>query len=102
MRLSASLDLDNRQLISALGALLSYLRTNIFSLDDGLVTVADLQPLIVNEYLRMDSGTFQALQIFCEGNQTFIFSIFHLILNRQGLLYYCRSTSTSIQRERTK
>jgi hypothetical protein len=68
LRLSVCLDLDNRPLVSATGALLHHLRSDIFTLDGGLVRVSDMQPLVVDEYLRIDSATFKSLQIFCEGN----------------------------------
>lgn len=67
LRLSVCLELENRPLVSAMGALLHHLRSEIFTLDAGLVRVADIQPLVVDEYLRIDSTTFKSLQIFCEG-----------------------------------
>ena len=67
-RLSVCLELDNRPIVSAMGALLHFLRSDIFTLDSGHVTVADMQPLVVDEYLRIDSATFKSLQIFCEGS----------------------------------
>ena len=82
LRLCACLDLDNRPLVSAMGALLHHLRSDIFVLDEGHVRVADMQPLIVNEYLRIDSATFKSLQIFCEGK---IIIIWIMLL----LQFYC-------------
>jgi hypothetical protein len=67
IRISACVDLDNRPIVSAMGALLHHLRTDIFTLDSGFVQVADVRPLVVDEYLRIDSATFKSLQIFCEG-----------------------------------
>mmetsp|Transcript_20937 Transcript_20937/g.35311 ORF Transcript_20937/g.35311 Transcript_20937/m.35311 type:complete len:101 (+) Transcript_20937:1217-1519(+) len=69
IRLSACLDLDNRPLVSATGALLQYLRTEVFTLDSGFVQVANIHPLVVDDYLRIDGETFKALQIFCEGSK---------------------------------
>jgi hypothetical protein len=69
MRLSSSLDLENRPLVSAMGALLHHLRTDVFTLDSGHVRVADMKALVVDQYLRMDTATFKSLQIFCEGKK---------------------------------
>ena len=68
LRLASSLDMENRQLVSAVGALIQHLRAEIFALDGGHIRVADVQTLRVDEYVRIDSGTFQSLQIFCEGD----------------------------------
>ena len=67
LRLSVCLDMENRPLVSATGALLHHLRTDVYTLDGGHVQVADVQSLEVDEYLHIDSATFQSLQIFCEG-----------------------------------
>lgn len=49
-----------------MGALLYYLQTNIFNMDDGIIMVSDVRQLELISYLRIDSSSFRALQIFAE------------------------------------
>jgi DNA mismatch repair protein MSH5 len=49
-----------------MGALLNYLQTNIFNMDDGMIMVSDVRQLELISYLRIDSSSFRALQIFSE------------------------------------
>lgn len=49
-----------------MGALLNYLQLNVFNMDDGMILVSDVRQLELISYLRIDSSSFRALQIFAE------------------------------------
>lgn len=62
----SAIDLESTQLKQSMGALLNYLQTNIFNMDDGVIVVSDVRQLELISYLRIDSSTFRGLQIFAE------------------------------------
>jgi hypothetical protein len=64
--ISSVIDIDNNQLKSSLGALLTFMSTNLFQLDNGKIHVADLQLLKLSDYLKLDDMTYNALQIFTQ------------------------------------
>jgi DNA mismatch repair protein MSH5 len=66
LQLVSAIDLESTQLKQSMGALLNYLQTNIFNMDDGMIMVSDVRQLDLISYLRIDSSSFRALQIFAE------------------------------------
>jgi DNA mismatch repair protein MSH5 len=66
LQLVSAIDLESTQLKQSMGALLNYLQTNIFNMDDGMIMVSDVRQLDLISYLRIDSSSFRALQIFTE------------------------------------
>lgn len=64
--LSSCVDLENPNIIQALGALLHYLQDHIFNLDDGKILVNGCRELPNTRLLRIDSNSLFALQIFNE------------------------------------
>lgn len=64
LRLSSHFDMNNRAMVQAIGALLFFMRTFIFYLDDGVVSVNKVEGFALGSYLRTDPGTSQSLQIF--------------------------------------
>ena len=64
LRLSTDFDMNNQCMLQSVGALLHFMRTYIFYLDNGKVTVNSVQGFTLTSYLRMDPGTSQSLQIF--------------------------------------
>lgn len=66
LQLVSAIDLESTQLKQSMGALLNYLQTNIFNMDDGVIVVSDVRQLQLISYLRIDSSTFRGLQIFAE------------------------------------
>ena len=63
-RIASVIDLENTWLKQALGALLSYLKTSFFSSDDNFISISSIQPLVLQNYLRIDMESLQALNIF--------------------------------------
>jgi hypothetical protein len=57
--LSSILDLDSVQLRQALGALLIYMQSNTFKLDDGKVVVSCIQTLPSANYMKLDSCSYR-------------------------------------------
>jgi hypothetical protein len=64
LRLSSHFDMNNRPMVQSIGALIHFMRTYIFYLDDGVVSVNKVEGFTLGSYLRMDPGTSQSLQIF--------------------------------------
>ena len=64
--LSSVIDMENQHLKSSLGALLSFMTTNLFQLENGIIQIADLQLLNISDYLKLDDITMNALQIFTQ------------------------------------
>jgi DNA mismatch repair ATPase MutS len=64
--ITSAIDTENVHIKQAMGALLSFMQTNTFHLDDGNVIVADLQNLHLDSYMRLDDCSIRALQIFKE------------------------------------
>lgn len=64
--LAKTCDSDRTELLQSLGALVFYLTADIFYLDKDLVTISRIEAYPRDFYLRMDSNTFKALQIFRE------------------------------------
>ncbi len=65
-RLAAKVELDNEQVRQSLGALLSYMQSTIFHLDEGRVIVSSIKPFPLESYMRIDDNSLKALQIFSE------------------------------------
>lgn len=65
-KIATVVDLDVDQLCQTLGSLLHYMQENLFHLDDGNVTISSLKQLPTQSYMRVDTGSMKALQIFCE------------------------------------
>ena len=63
LTLTACIDLDSIPLRQCLSALLSYLSVNIFNMDDGMITVADINPLPNMSFMRIDAGSLRYNQI---------------------------------------
>ena len=57
--LSAVIDLENIQVKSSLSALLTFMTNNLFNLDNGVVTVSNIQSLAIADYLKMDDLTYR-------------------------------------------
>lgn len=57
--LSAVIDLENTQVKSSLSALLTFMTNNLFNLDNGVVTVSNIQSLAIADYLKMDDLTYR-------------------------------------------
>jgi hypothetical protein len=64
LHLASAIDLESMQLKQSVGALLNYLQANVFNMDSGVIIVSDVRQLELVSYLRIDSCTFRALQIF--------------------------------------
>ena len=60
----SAIDLESQQLKQSMGALLSYLQSYLFNMDDNMIMVSDIKQLDLSSYLRIDSNSFRALQIF--------------------------------------
>jgi len=66
LKLSALIDLDNKMLRQALGALMTYMQSTVFHLDAGLIYISNISALPITSYMQIDSSTVKALQIFSE------------------------------------
>ena len=66
LSLASMIDLEDKPMACALSALLEFLQSTIFNMDDGYIFVSAIKPLPMTSYLRLDSQTFNALQIFRE------------------------------------
>lgn len=66
LHLVSAIDLESVQLKQSMGALLHYLQSNIFNMDSGCIIVSDVRQLSLLSYLRIDSSSFRALQIFAQ------------------------------------
>lgn len=64
LQLVSAIDLESQQLKQSMGALLSYLQSYLFNMDDSMIMVSDIKQLDLSSYLRIDSNSFRALQIF--------------------------------------
>jgi DNA mismatch repair protein MSH5 len=60
------IDLDNDQIKQSLGALLIFMQTSIFHLDEGKIIVSSIKTFPMESFMRIDTATFKALQIFSE------------------------------------
>jgi len=65
-RLASSISIDKIQVRQSLGALISYIQEAVFNLDEGKVVVNSVTPFPLNSYMKMDSNSYKALQIFKE------------------------------------
>jgi DNA mismatch repair protein MSH5 len=65
-RLQIDLDLEKIRLKQVLGALLTYLQDTVCKLDKGKIVVSAIKEFPVVAYMRMDTNSFRALQIFSE------------------------------------
>jgi DNA mismatch repair protein MSH5 len=65
-RLASKIDLDNELVRQSLGALLSFMQSTIFHLDEGRVIVSSIKPFPMESYMRIDQTSLKALQIFSE------------------------------------
>lgn len=65
-KLSSSVPIDKVQLRQALGALVCYIQEVVFHLDQGKVVVNTVNPFPMNSYMKIDTNTYRALQIFKE------------------------------------
>ena len=65
-RINSLVDLDNSLIVSPLGALLSYMQSSLFHLDDGKVQIATVETFSLPKYMYIDTSTFIAMQIFAE------------------------------------
>lgn len=64
--ISSAIDMDRPQVVQCLGALVHYLQNEVFGLDKNYVLVASVESFPCDCYMRLDSNTFKALQIFNE------------------------------------
>lgn len=66
-QLATCTDIENKTIIPAIGALISYLQTTSdHNIPNGIVRINKLLQIPLNEYLRIDLNSLQALQIFAE------------------------------------
>ena len=65
-RISSLIDLDSEQLLQSLSALLIFMQSSVFNLDEGKVIVSAIKSFSLQSYMRIDSGSLRALQIFAE------------------------------------
>jgi len=56
-RLSSVLDFDDQQMRQSLSALLSFMQVSVFHLEGGLIQVASIRTLHLDQYLRIDEGS---------------------------------------------
>lgn len=66
LRLVAAIDIESQQLKQSMGALLCYLQSHVFNMDDGIISVSDVKQLDLVSYLRIDASSIRALQIFAQ------------------------------------
>lgn len=95
MALAACTDANSTVLIQSLGALISFMQDTVFHLDSGKVVIADIKEFPSSKLLRIDSNSFNALQIFTEdihpnwikgkGRSKEGFSLFSLLDRTQSL-----------------
>lgn len=57
--LSSRIDFDNRHIVTTLGALISYLREKIFTLDEEIISVSSIETLQQEKYMKLDEETFR-------------------------------------------
>lgn len=57
--LASRIDIDCTQVRQAMGALILYMQSTVFHLDNGYITVSSIRTLSLPSYLRMDSETMQ-------------------------------------------
>lgn len=66
MRLSADFDMSNEPLLKSMGALISYMRSFIFHLDTGPISVNSVESFTLDSYMRIDPSVTKSLHIFSE------------------------------------
>lgn len=62
----SAIDLDSVVVKQSLGALLSFMQMNVFQLDNGKIIVSALKMIPMGQYMKIDTSSFNALQIFAE------------------------------------
>lgn len=61
---ASMIPLENTLIQQCLGSLLSYIQSNILSLDDDFITISSLGEYQKKRFMRIDENTFRSLQIF--------------------------------------
>jgi DNA mismatch repair protein MSH5 len=64
--MSSLIDMTDKCAIQSLGALISFMQMSLFNMDEGWIKIASISDFRLESYLRIDSGSLSALQIFCE------------------------------------
>ena len=64
--LASKIDIDCTHVRQAMGALIHFMQSTVFHLDNGYINLSSIRTLSLPNYLRMDMETMTALQIFCE------------------------------------
>lgn len=62
----SAIDIDSLVVKQSLGALLSFMQMNVFQLDNGKIIVSALKMIPMGQYMKIDTSSFNALQIFAE------------------------------------
>lgn len=65
-KVSSAIDLDSEALKHSLGALLNFMQSSIFHLDNGKVIVSSIKMIPMENIMKIDGASFKALQIFAE------------------------------------
>lgn len=66
LKLSGLIDLDNRILRQSVGALMTFMQSTVFHLDNGLIYISNISALPITSYMYLDPLSVKSLQIFSE------------------------------------